>query len=102
MTVRLGTLLGALLTGVFATNAVNDALKGAAGQTLPLGVVDGNAGQVINQLIAIAIAAGLAVVGTLIALKVSDMLCTVRLDNREERSGLDISMHGEEGYNFEG
>ena len=97
-----GGMLGALLTGVFATNAVNDALKGAAGQTLPLGVVDGNAGQVINQLIAIAIAAGLAVVGTLIALKVSDMLCTVRLDNREERSGLDISMHGEEGYNFEG
>src|SRR5690242_275366 len=35
-----GGMLGALLTGVFATNAVNDALKGSAGQTLPLGMVD--------------------------------------------------------------
>ena len=44
-----GGTLGAILTGVFATNAVNDALKNAAGKPLPLGLVDGNAGQIGNQ-----------------------------------------------------
>ena len=95
-------MLGALLTGVFATNAVNDALKGSAGQTLPLGLVDGNPSQIMNQLIAIVIAVVLAVVGTLIALKISDIVLKVRVDDREERAGLDISLHGEEGYNYEG
>jgi Amt family ammonium transporter len=97
-----GGMLGAILTGVFATNAVNDALKGSAGQTLPLGLVDGNPSQIVNQLIAIAVAVVLAIVGTLIALKVSDIVLGVRVDDREERAGLDISLHGEEGYNFEG
>ena len=59
-----GGTLGAILTGVFATNAVNDALKDAAGKPLPLGLVDGNGGQVLNQLIGSAIAWGLAIVGT--------------------------------------
>ena len=44
-----GGTLGAILTGVFATNAVNDALKDAAGKPLPLGLVDGNGGQILNQ-----------------------------------------------------
>ncbi len=38
----IGGTLGALLTGVFATNAVNDALKDASGHPMPLGMVDGN------------------------------------------------------------
>jgi Amt family ammonium transporter len=97
-----GGMLGALLTGVFATNAVNDGLKNSAGQPLPLGLVDGNPSQIVNQLIGIAIAVVLAVVGTLIALKISDLALTARLDGSEERAGLDISMHGEEGYNYEG
>ena len=41
-----GGTLGAILTGVFATNAVNDALKDAAGQAAAAGLVDGNAGQI--------------------------------------------------------
>ena len=45
-----GGTIGALLTGVFATNAVNDGLKDASGKLMPLGMVDGNAGQVLNQL----------------------------------------------------
>ena len=61
-----GGTLGALLTGVFATNQVNDALKDAAGKPLPLGLVDGNGGQVLNQLAGIAIAWGLAIVATLV------------------------------------
>src|SRR3954465_13951445 len=43
-----GGTLGALLTGVFATNAVNDALKDSSGKPLPLGWIDGNAGQLFN------------------------------------------------------
>jgi Amt family ammonium transporter len=45
-----GGSLGAILTGVFATNAVNDGLKDAAGKPLPLGLADGNGGQILNQL----------------------------------------------------
>jgi Amt family ammonium transporter len=96
-----GGTLGALLTGVFATNAINDGLKNAAGQPAPLGLVDGNAMQIANQAAGCGIAIALAVVGTLIALKVCDMLVGVRVDHREEQAGLDISLHGEEGYNFE-
>src|SRR5258708_1085394 len=51
-----GGTLGAILTGVFATNAVNNALKDAAGNPLPLGLVDGNAGQILDQVIGSAIA----------------------------------------------
>ena len=97
----IGGTLGALLTGVFATSAVNDALKNAAGQPAALGLIDGNGMQVVNQLIGCAIAAGLAIVGSLIALKISDAVLGVRLDSKEEQTGLDVSMHGEEGYNFE-
>ena len=96
-----GGTLGALLTGVFATNAVNDALKDAAGKPVPLGLVDGNAGQIVNQAIGSAIAWGLGIVGTLIILKVCDVLIGLRADAEQETQGLDLSMHGEEAYNLE-
>ena len=96
-----GGTLGAILTGVFATNAVNDALKDASGKVLPLGLVDGNGQQIINQLIGIGIAWGLAIVGTLIILKICEMTVGLRVSPDEEQEGLDLSQHGEEGYNFE-
>ncbi len=96
-----GGTLGAILTGVFATSVVNTNLKDAAGKTMPLGMVDGNGGQVMNQLIGCAIAWGLAIVGTLIILKICDMTLGLRVRKEEEREGLDLSMHGEEGYIFE-
>src|SRR5580658_5766428 len=96
-----GGTLGALLTGVFATNAVNDGLKDSAGKLLPLGMVDGNSGQVLNQAIGVLISWGLAIVGTLIILKICDVLLGVRVSPEQELEGLDISMHGEEGYNLE-
>src|SRR3954447_8512798 len=68
-----GGTLGALLTGVFATNAVNDALKNPAGQAAALGMVDGNGMQILNQAAGCAIAALLGIVGTLIALKICDV-----------------------------
>jgi len=96
-----GGTLGAILTGVFATNAVNDALKDSAGKTAPLGWVDGNAGQVMNQLIGTAIAWVLAIVGTLIILKITDVLVGLRVGKDQEMEGLDVSQHGEEGYFLE-
>jgi Amt family ammonium transporter len=96
-----GGTLGAILTGVFATNAVNDALKDAAGKPQALGWIDGNAGQVMNQAIGVAIAWAIAIVGTLLILKVCDIVVGVRVDPDHETQGLDLSMHGEEGYNFE-
>jgi Amt family ammonium transporter len=91
-----GGTLGALLTGVFATKAVNDVWNGK-----PMGWADGNASQVLNQAIGCAIAAGIAVVGTYLILKVCDAITGVRADEAQEIEGLDLSMHGEEGYNFE-
>jgi Amt family ammonium transporter len=96
-----GGTIGALLTGVFATKAVNDSLKDSAGKVLGLGMVDGNAGQILNQAIGVAISWALAIVGTLIILKICDALLGVRVSAEQELEGLDVSMHGEEGYNLE-
>jgi Amt family ammonium transporter len=96
-----GGTIGAILTGVFATNAVNDGFKDANGKLLPLGMVDGNTGQILNQAIGVLISWGLAIVGTLIILKICDVLLGVRVSPEDELEGLDISMHGEEGYNLE-
>ncbi|HXE12274.1 MAG TPA: ammonium transporter [Bryobacteraceae bacterium] len=96
-----GGTLGALLTGVFATNAVNDAFKDSAGNLLPLGLVDGHGVQILNQFIGVLIAFGLAIVGTIIILKIVDALVGVRVSGEDEIEGLDLSMHGEEGYTLE-
>ncbi len=97
-----GGTLGAILTGVFATSLVNDSFKDAAGHTLPLGLVDGNGGQVVNQLLGTGIAWALAIVGTLTILKVCDMLVGLRVTREQEMEGIDVALHGEEGYIFEG
>ena len=91
-----GGTLGAILTGVFATKEVNDLRMGKA-----MGLVDGDAGQVINQIIACGIAISLAVVGTYLILKICDMVLGVRVDAADESEGLDLSQHGEEGYHLE-
>src|SRR3954469_16126716 len=96
-----GGSLGAILTGVFATNAINDALKDAAGKPLPLGLVDGNAGQILNQVIGVVIAIALGIIGTLVVLKFVDATVGLRVTKEEEIQGLDNSMHNEEGYIFE-
>ncbi len=92
----IGGTLGAILTGIFATKEVNDLRMGKA-----MGLVDGDAGQVMNQLIAVAISWGIAIVGTLIILKICDVVMGVRVNDQDETQGLDLSMHGEEGYNLE-
>src|SRR5580698_9462110 len=70
-----GGTLGALLTGVFATNVINNAQIN--GKVIPLGLVDGNPGQILNQAIGVGVAVALAVVGTLVILKICDALVGV-------------------------
>jgi Amt family ammonium transporter len=96
-----GGTLGAILTGVFATNAVNNALKDSSGNPLPLGLIDGNGSQIFNQVIGSAIAWGLAIVGTLVILKVVDATIGLRMHKEHEIQGMDVSLHGEEGYILE-
>jgi Amt family ammonium transporter len=94
-----GGTLGALLTGVFANSAVNAILKDPGGKTLPSGLLEGNAGQLVNQAIGAAIAWVLAIVGTLIILKSVDATIGLRVSEEQELQGLDLSEHGEEAYN---
>ncbi len=96
-----GGTLGALLTGVFATNAVNNALKDSVGNPAPLGLVDGHASQIVNQSAGVVIAWILGIVGTLVILKICDMVIGLRVATDDEHQGLDLSMHGEEGYIME-
>jgi Amt family ammonium transporter len=96
-----GGTLGALLTGVFASSAVNPIFKDARGNTLASGLLEGNAHQLINQLAGVVIAWGLAIVGTLVILKVVDLTIGLRVKEDDEIQGLDLSQHGEEGYNWE-
>ena len=67
----------------------------------PLGLVDGNPGQILNQLIGALIGVAFAVVGTLIALKVTNLVMPMRMAKQEEEDGMDVALHGEEGYAFE-
>jgi Amt family ammonium transporter len=97
-----GGTLGALLTGVFATNSVNDSFKDASRKLLPLGLVDGNAMQIVIQAVGVIISFALAIVGTIIILQIVDALIGVRVSSEDEIQGLDLSMHGEEGYSLEG
>jgi len=93
-----GGTLGAILTGIFASSAVNPIFKDAQGKTLASGMMEGNFHQILNQLVGIAIAWVLAVVGTLIILKIVDMTVGLRVSEEHEVMGLDLSQHGEEGY----
>jgi Amt family ammonium transporter len=96
-----GGTLGALLTGVFAVSAVNPIFKDPQGNVLPSGLIDGNAHQVLNQIVGILIAWILAIVGTLIILKIVDLTVGLRVSEEEEVQGLDLTQHGEEGYSWE-
>ncbi len=97
-----GGTMGALLTGIFATSAVNPIFgKNANGHARPTGWIDGNPAQVLHQLTAAAIGWGLAIAGTLVILFVVDHLVGLRVSEDEEEQGLDLSQHGEQGYDWD-
>jgi len=86
---------------VFASRAINPIFKDAHGSATGLGLIDGNAGQLLNQFVGVVIGWILAAVGTLVILKVVDLVIGLRVPEDHEIQGLDLSQHGEEGYNFE-
>jgi len=91
-----GGTIGALLTGVFATKAINPVFRDA-----PVGLLEGNVSQIGYQLVGIAVAWAFALAGTIILLKVTDLLVGVRVREDQETVGLDLTEHGEEAYNLE-
>jgi Amt family ammonium transporter len=91
-----GGTVGALLTGLFANSAINPIF----GAGKPTGLLEGNWHQLLNQLAGVAIAWTISIVGTLVILFVVDRLMGLRVSEDEERDGLDLSQHGEEGYDW--
>ena len=91
-----GGTLGALLTGLFATRAIN----AIYGNGVPTGAIDGHWAQILNQLAAVAISWAISIVGTLVLLFAVDKLIGLRLSPEHEAAGLDLSQHGEEGYDL--
>ena len=85
-----GGLLGALLTGVFAEKALNDAGRD--------GLFAGNPAQMIPQIVSILAVGAYAAAVTYGLLKLIDKLVGLRAPLPEEREGLDSTEHGETGY----
>ena len=85
-----GGIVGAILTGVFATTSVN-----SAGLD---GLLYGNPGQVVTQVIAVVVVAAYAGAVTFGLLKLIDVTIGLRVSEQEEQEGLDASQHGETAY----
>lgn len=80
-----GGIVGAILTGVYAATAIG----GRAG------LIEGNADQVVAQLISIGVTAGYSAVMTFLILKALKFVMGIRVDEETEREGLDMALHGE-------
>lgn len=85
-----GGIVGALLTGVFATTAVN-----AAGDN---GLLYGNAAQLREQAMGVFVSLAYAAGMTFILLKLIDATLGLRVSRDDEVTGLDRSQHGEVAY----
>ncbi|HEX9120156.1 MAG TPA: ammonium transporter [Terriglobales bacterium] len=96
-----GGTIGAILTGIFASRLVNPVFHDAQGNAAAVGLMEGNWRQVGNQLVGVAIAWTIALVGTLAILKVVDLIVGLRVSAEDEAQGLDLTQHGEEGYYWE-
>jgi ammonium transporter, Amt family len=95
-----GGTLGAVLTGIFASSAINPIFKDSGGRALPSGLIDGNWRQPLYQLVGIGLAWAISAVGTLALLKFVDLIIGLRVVREHEVQGLDLTQHGEEGYDF--
>src|SRR6516165_6197966 len=84
-----GGTIGALLTGVFAQSVVNPIF----GDGKPVGGRDGHWGQVGNQLVGVLLSWGLALVGTIVILKITDLITGFRVSEEHEVEGLDVTQH---------
>jgi Amt family ammonium transporter len=89
-----GGTLGAVLTGVFATRAAWD-----IGGGKKLGLLEG--GDIMTgQLIAIGVTWIFSIVATVVILMIINAVVGLRVSEQDERIGLDMSQHEEEGYIF--
>jgi ammonium transporter, Amt family len=87
-----GGTLGALATGLFATTAVN-----AAGAN---GLFFGNPRLLAIQALAVVVSLVYSFGVSFLLLKVLDKTMGLRVEKEDEVMGLDLSMHGEAGYNL--
>lgn len=86
----IGGVWGALATGLFATKVIN-----SAGND---GLFYGNPALFIIQLKTVAITIAYSAVVTFIIYKIVDMVIGVRVDDKEEAMGLDLTQHHEQAY----
>jgi Amt family ammonium transporter len=86
-----GGTIGAILTGIFADPAINDAGKG---------LLYGNPGQLLTQLIAVGTTIAYTAVTTFVIFTIIKAVVGIRVDIEEEVTGLDESQHGERAYNL--
>jgi Amt family ammonium transporter len=84
-----GGTVGALLTGVFASKAWNGTVDG---------LIHGNPGQVGTQALAILAAIAYSAVASFVLLKLVGLVSPLKVREREEGTGLDVTQHGEEAY----
>ncbi|MEO1524717.1 MAG: ammonium transporter [Planctomycetota bacterium] len=90
-----GGTVGAVLTGVFASRACWDVTE----KGVKIGLLEsGSPTLVIGQITAVVITFLFAGVGSLILLKLLDVIIGLRVPAESEQRGLDITDHGEEGY----
>ena len=87
----IGGMWGAIATGLWATTAVNP--DGANG------LFYGETNLFVAQVVSIGVAVIFAVVGSTVLYKVVDAITSLRADDDEEITGLDLTEHGERGYN---
>jgi len=85
----IGGTWGALATGFFAVQAVNE---------LGSGLIDGNPGQLVVQLIAVAATWAFVALATYAILKLVGLIVPLRVSEDDEETGLDVTQHGESGY----
>jgi Amt family ammonium transporter len=84
----IGGAIGMLATGIFAVSSIG-------GKS---GLIDGNGTQVLIQLLAIVVTAGFSFGVSWVIAKLVQVTIGLRVNEREELVGLDVSQHGESAY----
>lgn len=95
----MGSVVGMLLLGVFASVEVNPSLSTTFKANGVLVSLGGSVQQLQNQLIGVLVTVLLSGVATVIILKVTEAVIGLRVPQEEESAGLDVSQHGEAAYN---
>jgi Amt family ammonium transporter len=87
-----GGIWGSIATGLFASSAIQAGVSG---------LFFGNPGQLVAQLLAVAVVAAFSFVGSYVLLRVVNIFSPLRVSPEAEDAGLDLSEHGEEAYQLE-